>query len=889
MKYTKEEAKIGIQKLVEKYNRLSTEGKLDAFNEQRTKGEFIEPLFEYLNWDFSNENEEEVYPEDNVSKGRVDYAFKPGGVTKFFLEAKALKGDLENTKFAEQAITYGWHKGVTWAVLTNFEGLKVFNCEWKDKNLWQNVVFQFHCAQYAEEFEKLWLLSRDSFLANELDKYAEKIAKKVPRKKISEQLLEELTGWRRALSSDLSKKYREHYSEDDLDEIVQRILDRLLFIRNCEDRGFEERKLYYLQQEWKERGKNPGAALIAMFRDYDQSYNSKLFEPHDADKVEIEPETLGKVLEGLYYTQDHNIQYDFSIIDADILGNLYEQYLGHLLKKTAKRAKVEEKHAHRKEQGIYYTPTYIVEYIVENTIGELLKEGADPKKIRILDPACGSGSFLIKAFDRLYAERTKNKKVKQATLDAEDWFSQKVDILKNNIFGVDLDPKAVEIAQLNLLLKAAEKKHRLPTLKQNIKCGNSLIDDPAVSPRAFKWEEEFKEIMGTGGFDAVIGNPPYVRVDNLDKKEKEYWKKTFGSAQGKYDLYYLFIENVFEQLKSGGKCGFIVPNKFCAASSAKKLRELIISSSSHCNIISVSHLDVFKDASNYPLILILKKGINMKKIKVSSAMKREDFLNKTFVSYELDNDALKILPSNIIPININQKQLDLVIKLLRKNERVSCYLKISEGLRIPEKLESSKKDTYEIVKQFQFSKWTPVTRGSYISENDLKEVISITSDRYTNSLKDKVVIAEDALSINATLDDKQRIPQGGVYFGVMIREDVSLKYVISLLNSKLLSFTYKTLFGGMHMGGGYLRYRTEFLEQLPINVPSDTHQKHLINLADKMLSLNGRLSEMGDRQTDERKRLEEEIEKTDALIDGKVYELYGLTGAEIKIVEESLK
>ena len=196
-----------------------------------------------------------------------------------------------------------------------------------------------------------------------------------------------------------------------------------------------------------------------------------------------------------------------------MLGNIYEQYLGVILTKIGKRAKLKESHAHRKEQGIYYTPTYIVDYIVRNTLGELLKDKKiDASKIRVLDPACGSGSFLIKAFDILNEHHArKDKNYNQKTLAGENIaYSAKERILKNNIYGVDLDKQAVEIAQLNLLLKIAEKGHRLPLLQENIKNGNSLIDDHNIAgDKAFNWQQQFKSVMSEGGFDVVIGNPPY--------------------------------------------------------------------------------------------------------------------------------------------------------------------------------------------------------------------------------------------------------------------------------------------------------------------------------------------------------------------------------------------
>lgn len=248
-------------------------------------------------------------------------------------------------------------------------------------------------------------------------------------------------------------------------------------------------------------------------------------------------------------------------------------------------------------------------------MGELLKDRkVDVEKIRILDPACGSGSFLIKVFDILNEYYSKNdKNYNQTKLDFTGTgitYSKKVEILKNNIFGVDLDPKAVEIAQLSLLLKILEKGQRLPLLQQNIICGNSLIDDEKVSERAIKLEKEFKEAMKDGGFDAVIGNPPYVRIQTLNKKDVEYFNKNYDSATMNYDIYALFVERCLKLLKPNGILGFILPTKFFTADYGKGLRKVIAENNCLYKIIDFKDFQVFEGATTYTCLLFLKKKGN---------------------------------------------------------------------------------------------------------------------------------------------------------------------------------------------------------------------------------------------------------------------------------------
>ncbi len=891
----KEKARSEIAELVEKYNKVVEENRVKEYNEEMTKIGFIQPLFRALGWNF--QDSKEVTAEETISKKRVDYGFRIDGIPKFYLEAKSLKADLDKEEYFEQAISYAWHKGCTWAVLTDFEAVKILNAEWKAANYLQSHFTTITYDDFLERFDELWLLSKESFEKGLLDETAERRSKKTKKASIDEQLLEDFTKYRRMLTKSITKlNVKEKLSKEELDESVQRILDRLIFIRNCEDKELEEKLLISKLREWRSRGRGKLVkGLREIFSYFDEHYDSKIFTKHLCDQLEIDNEILSEIIKGLYFTKEKyfSISYDFSVIDADVLGNIYEQYLSHILKKTAKRARVTKNGIHRKEQGIYYTPTYIVDYIVRNTLGKILeKKKVNVEEIRVLDPACGSGSFLIKAFDIFDEYYKKNiKDYSQTQLDKQKIdipFTKKAKILQDNIFGVDLDKQAVEIAQLNLLLKIAEKGHRLPLLEESIRRGNSIIDDENIAGNiAFRWEDEFDDIMKEGGFDVVIGNPPYVRVDNLKIVEKTYWKDVFSSAYGKYDIYYLFIESVFKWLQEGGKCGFILPNKFCAASSAEKLREIIVKNSSHCTIISVSHLDIFKEAANYPVLLFLTKGKNVKRINIGSVSTRDEFLNKNFVNYWLTRRDLEVLPSKIFPINISQEQFDIVIKLLRKCDKLSKYLKISEGLRIPTTLEENIVNDFEILKQYQFDRYSSISKGSYITKNNLKKVISTTSKRYVNSLKRKIVIAEDALRITATMDYEKRIPQGGVYFGVLKNENTSLEYILGLLNSKLVSFVYFVLFGGMHMGGGYLRYRTKFLEELPIKVAQESEQT-LIQLVNRMLSLKARVNQIGDKMTDERARLEKEMDKINCQIDELVYKIYGITEKEQRIIEGNL-
>jgi hypothetical protein len=247
--------------------------------------------------------EGEVTTEENVSGGRVDLAFRLGNIPVMFLEAKAMKVDLDEWKWAEQAINYSWNKSVTWAVLTDFEGIKIFNAEVPPKNVARNLFIEIHVNEFVDRFEQLWLLSKESFEQRLLDKEAEKWGKLTKRKQVGEKLFEDLMEWRNALTRDFKK--HNNLSDDELDEGVQRILDRLIFIRTAEDRKIEQNILLALLREWKTKGKkhNIYKRLIDGFRWFDETYNSKLFALHYCEEWKASDKVFADIIKGLYETK----------------------------------------------------------------------------------------------------------------------------------------------------------------------------------------------------------------------------------------------------------------------------------------------------------------------------------------------------------------------------------------------------------------------------------------------------------------------------------------------------------------------------------------------------------------------------------------------------------
>jgi len=476
----KEQAKEKLKNLIKDFNsNLSYYKKL---TESDVEDKLVDELFvNILGWDKKN-YEKRAKARRGDKSGIVDYAFKINERIVFFLEVKRVGIPLEK-EADEQVILYALSKKVPLAISTNFEQMNIFCVE--QENAIKNYFRTFKVPEdYINNFSDLWFLSKESFEQGLLLKKAEDEGRLKKRVSIDKVLLEDFWRVRTLIANDIEKSKPGKYDINEKDEIVQRILDRLIFIRRCEDMGINPENLTL--EEIKHAAESRAySQLKALFSEYDSVYNSGLFTPNkdnDCDVITINGEIIQKLIGYLYESHDGKYKYNFEWIDADVLGQVYEQYLGKILAQTKSgKAKLKEGQAHRKEQGIYYTPTYIVDYIVKNTLGELLKDKkVDAKRIKILDPACGSGSFLIKAFDYMQQHLSNDKEAVQSKLDFQTkdapTYSIKTDILKNNIFGVDLDNKAVEITKLNLLLKAAERFRKLPSeLDNHISWGIRLM------------------------------------------------------------------------------------------------------------------------------------------------------------------------------------------------------------------------------------------------------------------------------------------------------------------------------------------------------------------------------------------------------------------------------
>lgn len=860
------EAKKNIAKLIEKYENIKAEGKIGKYSEAQTLNEFIEPLFENLGWDIRNwKNPNEVTKEEKVSNGRADLAFRLNGIPKFFLEAKSLKTDLDVESYSRQAINYSWNKGVSWAVLTDFESLKLYNAQAKSKSLQDKLVFEIPYSEYISDFDRLRLLSKESFLSNELDKYAEKYGKKIKKQTVTEKLYDDLRKAREILTKSFGA-WNKDLSQENLDEGVQRILDRLIFIRVLEDKELEEPTLKPLINAWKKDGSvQLFENLTKKFRELDRIYNSNLFSDHFCEKWEEYGKGMETAVALLYGTDMY--EYDFKHIPADILGGVYESYLGYIAqnpieietdKKSGKLLKFEDKkelklksRKKRKEQGIYYTPKYIVDYIVRETLGKKLEEIKsihELKQLKVLDPACGSGSFLTKALETI------NDKYKDFGNPGNQ--DTKTQILIENIHGVDLDSQAVELAKLNLLIDALDKKDKLPDLTENIRVGNSLISGSEEElkkyfgknwrdKKPFDWEEEFPNAAKQGGFDVIIGNPPYSNSKELDVDDKKYFSAHYKTATDQYDLYVLFVEKALKLLKDDGLFSFIIPNKFLITRYGLALRKFIVENATLISFKDYSSENVFTDASVYPIVLVLQKKKSKKIIN-----------DKKY-------DLLKIF-------GLNEKEDSIIEKMdsITEIEKFKVWRPLATSKNIAEG-----KDIVITNREV----------NRYFFDEDKKGFLNVKRDY--DIAKDKIIMKKICYDLEASIDREGYSPINTTYCIKIDTENTNLNYILGVINSKLLSYYVRKKYQETALRGGYIELRVYQIEKLPMMKVPRNKQAEIIKLVDKILNSYKKLQFIPEN-SEKWKSLKREIEKVDREIDRKVYALYGLTEEEIKIIEK---
>jgi Eco57I restriction-modification methylase/TaqI-like C-terminal specificity domain/Type I restriction enzyme R protein N terminus (HSDR_N) len=990
-----------IKALVAKFDQNKDSYLRSTYNEAQVRTEFIDPLFEALGWDVANrqgfaEAYKEVIHEDAVKIGSAtkapDYSFRIGGVRKFFVEAKKPSVDIhDDPSPAFQLRRYAWSAKLPLSVLTDFQEFAVYDCRVKPAESDKPSVGRLVYLKYTD-YETRWadvlsVFSKDGLLRGSFDKFAASNRVKKGTTEVDSAFLDEIENWRSVFAHNIALR-NPRLSQRELNFAVQRTIDRLIFLRICEDRGIED----YGKLLGHLNGENVYKRLCALFRDADGRYNSGLFhfrEEKGRDEapdgltlsLSIDDKVLKDLIRGMYYPDS---PYEFSVLPADILGQVYEQFLGKVIRLTeGHQARVEDKPEVKKAGGVYYTPTYIVEYIVKNTVGKLL-EGKTPKeaaKLRILDPACGSGSFLIGAYQLLLdwhrdwyvkdnAERwTKGKSPTLYQTRANEHrltAGERKRILLNSIHGVDIDPQAAEVTKLSLLLKVLEGENEqsltqqlklfheraLPDLENNIKCGNSLIgpdfyrqqqlsllsDEDRYRINVFNWQTEFARVFEAGGFDVVVGNPPYIRIQIMKEtqpEEVDFYGHAYQAArQGNYDIYVVFVERCLGLLNKNGKLGFILPNKFFNAQYGLPLREVLSGGRHLDQIVHFGDQQIFASATTYTCLLFLssagRPSCDITKVADVDEWRRSGLgecaklpaasfgsaewniqvgdkatlrarmlgagkplgeVADLFVGLQTSADRIFVLPDKkevearvlrpflttggLGPYHPAQANAWLLFPYEIENGRATLIPSERMKREFP-KAWAYLRSHEEMLRERDHGKWNHDQWYAFGRSQNLTEM-----DR------DKLVIQVTAIRPTVILDRLGLCMTGGgagPFYGIrpLPTSKLDIKFLLGVLNSKAFGWLVRTQ--STPLRGGYVKFSKQYIETAPIPLPTAAGAIEVAQLADEMLDLNAQVGEA--RTPQEQTVLTRRIETTGMRIDRLVCGLYGLTDDEIRLVEE---
>jgi len=614
-----------------------------TYNEHSCRIEFVDPLLKLLGWDVSNNkglppHYREVIAENYSTKtDRPDYALTLRGVSKLFVEAKKPAIDITNvTEPAYQTRKYGWNANHKIAVLTNFEYLIIYDTTVvpREGDSCSIALFRkFHFTEYCNNYLEISrLISRHSVYSGDFDLYftCERVCEKSQKQKVDEYFLEDINHWRVALSNELFRKEARYQSLEVLNDVVQDFINRIVFLRICEDRNLP---LYHKLKETISDPNQLHEKLSELFQAADKRYNSGLFAGESVI-FDLSSNAIVDIIEGLYYPKS---PYLFSIIESNLLGKVYELFLTEQLVLTDKGVISLLPKKDCANRSVVTTPDEIVKYITNKSLERLCKDKSPDEiyLLRIADIACGSGIFLESAFEYLqnhciewYVIHDPKNLIEIGNGFYKLSLEEKKKILCSCIYGIDIDVHAVEVAKFSLLVKLIENETSpsvvdsnpiLPMLEDNIQHGNSLIDDSdlpkigvsdsdytAVVP--FNWTS----INDGNLFDALIGNPPYVSTEGLHALvpaiEFDVYKKNYTTAYKQFDKYFLFIERSMNKVKYGGYVCYIVPNKFYKIDSGKMLRQFISTKKLLVSLVDFGDSQLFEDKTIYSSILLLERG-----------------------------------------------------------------------------------------------------------------------------------------------------------------------------------------------------------------------------------------------------------------------------------------
>ncbi len=926
-------------------------------------------------------------PKDNR---KVDGALVFDQVVKCVIELKGTN-TTDLGKVETQAFSYKNNQpGCEYVVTSNFEKLRFYIGD-------ATAFLEFNLFELSQdEFNLMYLCLNSTNIENNLPK-------KIKSESLSQEELitkvfyKDYSSFKRELFNNLIELNRE-FDKLTLFKKSQKLLDRLLFLFFGEDKFLlPPNSVRLILDDWKDlKERDVEIPLYDRFKKYFGylntgfkgkrydvfPYNGGLFKPDDVlDNILID--------DNLFYNNTKKLsEYDFeSEVDVNILGYIFENSLNEIeeISNELKSGELDKSNSKRKKDGVFYTPRYITKYIVDNTIGKLCEEKkhelkineedyiTDKKRIKktikgfsdklneyrnwlleltICDPSCGSGAFLNQSLDFLIKEHRYVDEL-QSKLFGDSLVLSDIEnsILENNLFGVDINEESVEITKLSLWLRTAQPNRKLNSLSSNIKCGNSLIDEPIEGvENYFKWEEEFPKVFEKGGFDVIIGNPPWGA--KVPKNEKSYIKERFSCKKGELETYVHFIDLCINSiLKKHGLVGLITPNTWYFLDKYYELRNFIIRK----EIVELIELEkrIFEDAPDIiPAIFILRNNIpkNDKLVKTYTLNKGNlpTFLIDSSImsSYNIDINNWKKFENLTFNLKLNNSYTELLLKLSNNTTELKDIYKVRYGIKTGNNSKYVKKqediDSKNGNWKYCISSASSVKRYSLIWENNMINYGKHLSGYSDNSFEKKKLLIQYIRKLSmerrliSSIDDKGGFyPLNNFSFVEEIDSNNSLDYLQCIVNSNLMNFYFKNVFIDYNI-------KPKYIEKLPIKNISQIEKLPFVEKSKLMVSLNINLQEVSKKfqRTIQRKfeidklpkklqewylltygefikelgkkkiklslseesewedffvseskkviEIEESIKKTDKEIDAMVYQLYNLSREEIEIIESSI-
>lgn len=775
-------------------------------------------------------------------------------------------------------------KDCPWLLVSNFASLRLYRDNKQDFEVWTLEQLVDPSNEYYHLRTLLGLLRRSRLISQSGKSYTETLLSEVRinQETITKKFYKEYKTLRFELINDIRYLNPETHVETVVEK-AQKIIDRIIFIHFCEDKGLlPEGKLKTNVIRAREADFSPWDVLKKYFKWVDSGsdkleiphgYNGGLFHTDPVlNDLEIGDAICHKFIDLGNYSFDDELS-------VNILGHIFEQSIsdieqlkGELLgEEITTDELVEKKESKRKKDGIFYTPEYIVDYIVQNSLMKYLEEKETAclekvgkkwwykteieayqayqhilQNIKVLDPACGSGAFLVKVFDYLYAENKRVGQIVKSLFDDDEIYKS---ILRNNIYGVDLNPESVEITKLSLWLKSAQKGKKLNNLDDNIKCGNSLIDDPTVAgERAFDWQKGFSDIMGAWGFDVIVGNPPYVtsalwKWQKSNEAINNFYKNNYAkSASYKINLYLIFVELVLRIIKNEWIISFIIPNTIYLNYFYSDFRKYLIENYNFSNLVNLDY-EVFQDANIWWLCIFSlwtkKKDTSMLYVNnYEEFLQKKPFTFNTKKFLDLPDNKITFYPQLISIWNTCIKNSKL---LWNQDFQFYNWIKTWNN----DKFISQNKETNNhepVIRWKDFYKYTNIANKVFVLFD--KEKLRSNTNEKMFLVKEKIIIRQTSDHLVATYDNKNYYTMDTTHIIFDKTEKISMKYLLTLINSRLLNFLYQIIVP--EIWKAFSEVKIVNLKKLPIKDISLSAQQPFIEKADLMLSLNKELHDKTD-------------------------------------------